>query len=397
MSHGPLEVDFSNTEIAFSSKSDKELKKTGWLFRIINKSWLVRLGSKLGLIAFRLRLPFVEYIVRNTIFEQFCGGRTLLECQSTIDLLAKYNTLTILDYGAEAKESVQEFNKTMNEFIRTIEFASRNATVPIISIKITGLCRNSLLEKMNAGQTLSEAESTEKANLLKRLDAICNKAKELSVGVFVDAEESWIQDAIDDLSDMMMARYNKERAIVYNTFQMYRRDRLEFLRASHQKAVGQGFILGAKLVRGAYLEKEAKRAAALNYENPINPTKEATDRMYDDGIRYCIENYETIASCAATHNAESCMLQVRMIEDRGIERRHPHLTFCQLYGMSDHITFNLAAAGFNSAKYVPYGSVTDVIPYLIRRAQENSAVSGEMSRELMLINEELKRRQTESE
>lgn len=392
MDYNPSKVDFTNTEIAFSSKSDKELKKMSRLFRWMNRPGLVKIGSKIGLLAFRLKLPLVETIVRNTIFEQFCGGRTLLESQPTIDLLARYNTLTILDYGAEAKESMYDFNRTMNEFIRAIEFASINNSVPVISIKITGLCRNKLLEKLSSDGVLSEEEAAEKVNLLKRLDSVCNKAKELSVGVFIDAEESWIQGAIDDLSDMMMERYNKEKVIVYNTFQMYRKDRLVFLKSSHEKAASNGYILGAKLVRGAYLEKEAKRAAQLNYENPINSTKEITDKMYNDGIKYCVKNYETIASCAATHNMESCMLQVQLMEQLKISNKHPHLTFCQLYGMSDHITFNLAEAGFNSAKYVPYGPVADVIPYLIRRAQENSAVSGEMSRELKLINEELSRR-----
>ncbi len=390
----PSKLDFSNTEIAFRSKSDAELKKTSRLFSLMNKAGLVKIGSKIGLIAFKLRVPFVETIIRNTIYEQFCGGRTLLETQSTIDLLAKYDTLTILDYGVEGKESMEDFNRAMNEFLKAIDFTATNASVPVISIKITGMCRNDLLEKLSKGENLSEKEGQEKTNLLKRLDAVCHRANVMKVGVFVDAEESWIQRAIDELTDTMMERYNKEKVIVYNTFQMYRKDRLEFLKTSHQKALSAKYLLGAKLVRGAYMEKEAKRAAENGYENPIHKSKADTDKMYNDGIVYCIENYTTIASCAATHNAVSCELQAQMIEDKKIDPKHPHLSFCQLYGMSDNITFNLAAAGYNSAKYVPYGPVADVIPYLIRRAQENAAVSGEMSRELKLIKEEILRRKS---
>lgn len=386
------DIDLQNTEIAFSSKTDKELNRTYQLFSLMSQPLLVSIGSKLGLAAFKLRLPFVEGIVKNTIFEQFCGGTTLLDCQNNINKLKAQNTFTILDYGAEGKSNEEDFNRTMNETLKALQFASQNNTIPIVSTKITGLCSLDLLEKVNQGDPLSETESKEYKNLIKRIDSICHKAQELGIGVFIDAEETWIQNGIDHICDMMMERYNKSKAIVYNTFQMYRKDRLDFLKRSHENALEKKYILGAKLVRGAYMEKERKRAEEMGYPSPINDSKEDTDKLYDAGITYCIEHYTTIASCAATHNEKSSLLQAALITKSGAEKDHPHFLFSQLFGMSDNITFNIANAGYNSSKYVPYGPIRDVIPYLIRRAQENTAVKGEMSRELSLVKKEIERR-----
>lgn len=385
-------IDFSNTEIAFSHKSNDQLKKAGWLFATMNKQWLVTVGSKLGLAAIKLRLPLVETIVKHTIFDQFCGGTTLLESQPTIKELYQSTTQTILDYGAEAKETELDFNQVMNENIRALDFGASHDSVPIISIKITGLARFELLQKIQNSAHLSKEEIIEYRNVLKRIDAICHRAAEKGVGVFVDAEESWIQDAIDHLTTLMMKRYNTDKVIVYNTFQMYRHDRLQFLIDSFNDAERDGYMLGAKLVRGAYMEKERKYAEEHDTRSPIHPTKAATDHAYNTAVRFCVDNYERIGSCNATHNMESCQLQAQLIAEKGIDKKHPHLNFCQLYGMSDHITFNLANAGYNAAKYVPYGAVKDVIPYLIRRAQENSSVTGDMSREYELITKEMKRR-----
>ncbi len=387
-----MPLDFTNTEIAFSSKSDEELKKAAFLFSTMNKNWLVQVGSKLGLAAIKLRLPFVETIVKNTIFEQFCGGTTLRESQPTIKSLFDFDVQTILDYGAEAKETEHDFNLTMNENIRAIDFAAVNASVPVISTKVTGLARFALLEKIQRATTLEGSDISEYRAVLKRLDAICNRASERGVGVFIDAEETWIQDTIDHLVNHMMKRYNRGKVVVYNTFQMYRHDRLQFLIDSFNKAKEDGYMLGAKLVRGAYMEKERARAEEMNYRSPIHPTKKDTDDAFNTALRFCIDNYESIGLCNATHNAESSALLAELIEERSIDRAHPHLNFCQLYGMSDHITFNLANAGYNVAKYVPYGTVLEVVPYLIRRAQENTAVTGDMSREYQLIAQEMKRR-----
>jgi proline dehydrogenase len=385
-------LDFSNTENAFSNKSDKELKKTAWLFRMMNSPTLVKLGAPIALKSVQWGLPFAEKVVQNTIFQQFCGGTTLLNSSKTIERLAKAQAKSILDYGVEAKETEDEFNKAMNENIRAIEFASRSKDIPFISIKITGLARFELLEKIQNNAPMTEDEKNEYFNASKRLDAICHTGRDKGIRVLIDAEESWIQDTIDRMANIMMARYNKERAVVYNTFQMYRHDRLAFLKESFDLAKSKEYYLGAKLVRGAYMEKERKRAEEMNYATPINPDKVATDKMYNDGLVFCVSNFEQIASMNATHNAQSSMLLAGLMDEMGIARGHTHFYFCQLLGMSDNITFNLAAAGFNVAKYIVYGTVHDVLPYLVRRAQENTSVTGDMSRELSLVQKEVKRR-----
>jgi proline dehydrogenase len=387
-------VDFSNTEIAFSHLSDRELKKTAWLFGMMNRPWLVKYGSGLALWAVENRLPFAETIVKNTVFEQFVGGTTLLDSQPNIERLARHNTLTILDYGAEAKETELDFNHTMNENIRAIDFAARSSggSVPVISTKVTGLARFGLLEQIQHAKTLTRAEIGEYRNALKRLDAVCYHASKKGVAVFIDAEESWIQDSIDHLVWLMMRRYNKRNVVVFNTFQLYRKDRLQFLVESYDRAKEAGFLLGAKLVRGAYMEKERIRAEELGYDNPINPDKAATDDHYNTALRFCLDHLETMAFCNASHNADSALLQVEIMDKKGIAHDHPNTLFSQLFGMSDNLTFNLAKSGFRVAKYLPYGQVRDVIPYLIRRAQENTSVTGDAGRELLLIKREVKRR-----
>ncbi len=385
-------IDFSNTEIAFAHLSDAELKQTAWLFGMMNKAWLVKLGSPIALFAVEHGLPFAESVIRKTIFPQFVGGATLLDCQPVIDRLAANKTLAILDYGVEAKESELDFNTTMNENIRAIEHAARSKTIPVVSTKLTGLGRFGLLERVQKAENLTREELLEYRNILKRIDAICYSANDKGVSVFIDAEESWIQDALDHLVWLMMKRYNKKRVVVYNTYQMYRHDRFQFLVESFDRAQKEGFLLGAKLVRGAYMDKENKRAAEQNYPSPINPTKEATDDNYNMGMRFCIDNIEKLGFCNASHNAQSALMQVEMMEKKGIPHDHPHILFSQLLGMSDNLTFNLAAAGFRVSKYLPYGQVKDVIPYLIRRAQENSSVTGDVGRELGFIQKEIKRR-----
>ena len=389
--HPPL-VDFSNTEIAFSHLSNRELKKTAWLFRLMSRPWLVQYGSSPALWAVEKGLPFVETIIRNTVFEQFVGGTTLLDCQRNIERLAAQNVLTILDYGAEGKETELDFNYTMNENIRAIDFASRSAHIPVVSTKVTGLARFGLLERIQSAQALTREELNEYRNVLKRIDAICHYAAKKGVSVFIDAEETWIQDTIDHLVWLMMRRYNRSRVVVYNTFQMYRTDRLHFLMESYDRSRREGFLLGAKLVRGAYMEKERLRAAEMGYLDPINPDKNTADDHYDTAVRFCLKHIEHIALCNASHNANSALLQVELMEKKGIPRDHPHALFSQLYGMSDNVTFNLARAGFRVGKYVPYGQVREVVPYLIRRAQENTSVTGDVGRELALVEREMKRR-----
>ncbi|TNE62597.1 MAG: proline dehydrogenase [Bacteroidetes bacterium] len=385
-------VDFSNTEIAFAHLSDQELKRTAWLFRMMNNPWIAKYGSALALYAVKFRLPFAEQIVRNTVFRQFVGGTTLLDSLPNIERLASRNVLTVLDYGVEGKETEQDFNHTMNENIRAIDFASRSEHIPVVSTKLTGLARFGLMERIQAAVKLTREELNEYRNVLKRIDAICYHASRKGVSVYIDAEESWIQDTIDHLVWLMMKRYNRERVVVFNTFQMYRKDRLEFLMESYDRAREAGFLLGAKLVRGAYMDKERLRAREMGYPDPINPDKETADDHYNTGVRFCLDHIDHIALCNASHNADSALLHAELMEKKGVARDHPHVMISQLFGMSDNVTFNLAEAGFRVSKYVPYGQVREVIPYLIRRAQENTSVTGDAGRELTFILREIKRR-----
>lgn len=387
------DVDFQNTEIAFERKTNRELRKMRWLFNMMSRSWLVNWGSSLSLTALNWGLP-VKGVIKNTVFEQFCGGQTLEKTESTIETLQEYGVETVLDYGAEAKNKEEEFDKTLSEFMKTVRFAGQHKSVPIISTKITGMARHDILMKVSGGEELSPEEQASWAGTKLRLNQLCRMAQENHVALFVDAEESWTQQAVDDLAETMMESYNKEYVVVYNTYQMYRHDRLDYLKASFARAKEKGYILGAKLVRGAYMEKERKRAEEMGYPSPIQPNKESTDRDYDIAVAFCVEHHDLIASCVASHNQRSTEYQMQLMKERSIPKDHPHLSFCQLYGMSDNITFNLAKAGYRVSKYVPFGPIKDVIPYLIRRAQENSAVGSEAGRELTLVNEELKRRKS---
>ena len=384
--------DFKNTQIAFAAKSDKELKKAARLFGTMNKKWLVDLMAPLGLWAMKWKLPFVKWIAKATIFDQFVGGTTLLKTTPVINKLYSSNVLTILDYGAEGRDSEKGYNQSMNEFIRAIEFAATNKSTPVVVVKISSLTRHELLESIQKGESLTKQTRGEYRNLLKRIDSICHVAIQQCVSVFFDAEESWIQNTIDHLVLIMMKRYNRERVAVYNTYQMYRHDRLQFLFENYSYAEDNGFMIGAKLVRGAYMDKERDRAAEMGYRSPIHKDKAATDDGFNMALRFCMDNYEKIAVCNATHNQESCLLMAELMQEKNIPKDHPHLLVCQLYGMSDHLTYNLAHAGFLAAKYVPYGLIEDVFPYLVRRAQENTAVVGDMSREYGLVKQELDRR-----
>ena len=385
-------LNFNNTQIAFSHRDDKELKKLYKLFKAMNSPTLVGIGSALAPTAIRLKLPFVKSIFDRSIFNQFVGGYTLLDTQRNIDLLYNSNTLTILDYGAESKTTEEELDNVMKENINSVELAASNNSVPAISTKLTGLAPNELLIKMQTDEDLTENELRQKDKFENRIDSICKRAYELGVGLMIDAEESWMQDTIDRVVEVLMKEYNKEKVIVYNTFQLYRNDKLNYLKSSYEKAVSEGYKIGAKLVRGAYMHKERNYCEENGLKNIINNTKEDTDNDFNSAIEFCVDNFESIASVCASHNEASNLYQAKLIEDRSVDKKHPHLNFCQLFGMSDNITFNLAKAGFNVAKYMPYGPLNEVIPYLIRRANENTSVTGDMSRELKLIAKEIQRR-----
>ncbi|NLR79828.1 proline dehydrogenase family protein [Chitinophaga eiseniae] len=386
-----LSLSFDNTAIAFEAKTDHALKKANFLFSNIGKPWLVKFGSVMTPIAFKLRLP-IQGIIKNTIFSQFCGGESLEEAATTALQLGNYHVGVVLDYGVEAMEGEDSYDAAVPEFIRAIQYAATRPDIPFIAIKVTGFARFELLEKVHRKETLTTAEQEEYARVRGRVRAIAEAGAKHNVAILIDAEESWIQGPVDELTDEMMALFNKNKVIIYNTFQMYCHDRYAFLQVSLAKAQEKGYLLGAKLVRGAYMEKENKRAAENNYPTPIQPSKAATDKDYDAAVKFCIDNIDKLAVFIGTHNENSCMLAARMLDQKGISHNHSHVSFSQLLGMSDNITFNLAHAGYNVSKYLPYGPVKEVMPYLLRRAQENTSIAGQMGRELGLIRKEMKRR-----
>lgn len=396
-----MNISFDNTENAFAYKSDKELKGARFLFRTMGFGWFVQIGTRITPFIMRTGLP-VHGIIRKTIFKQFVGGETLEETAEVGAILGRYGVQVILDYGVEGKQGEDSFDQATEEFIRVINYAATQKNIPFISIKVTGLARFGLLRTLDEAPRLRsgihdhEEEVNEWDRVRERMYTICEVAAEKNIGVLIDAEESWIQDPVDRLTMEMMEIFNKEKVIVYNTIQLYRHDRLHFLHISHQIASQQGFMLGMKLVRGAYMEKERMRAYDKGYTCPIQPDKTSTDRDYDASVAYCIDHIEQISVIIASHNEESNLLAAQLLNDRGLPHNHPHIHFSQLYGMSDNITFNLAKEGFNVSKYLPFGPIRDVIPYLMRRAQENSSVSGQTGRELSLIKKELKRRKSKA-
>lgn len=383
--------EFENTEIAFRYRTNADLKQARFLFSSMGSPTLTKIGMSFTKLAMAIHLP-INGIIKSTIFKQFCGGETIEEAADTASMLGKYNIGVILDYGVEGKEGEEEFDKAVPEFLKAIDFASSQKNIPFISIKVTGFSRFSLLEKLHAGETLNEEETDEWKRVEKRINTICERAAQKNIKVLVDAEESWIQNPIDELTDKMMEAYNKQTAIVYNTFQLYLHSRLAFLKTSYERAHQKGYLLGAKLVRGAYMEKERNRAAEKNYTSPVQPDKNATDNDYNEAVTFCINRLENLELFIGTHNEKSCLLAAKIMDEKGISFKHPHIYFSQLFGMSDNISFNLANEGFHVAKYLPYGPVKDVMPYLMRRAQENTSVAGQTGRELGLINKELKRR-----
>ena len=392
-----MNISFDNTENAFAYKTDKELKGAKFLFNTMGFPWFVQIGTRITPFIMKTGLP-VHGIIRKTIFKQFVGGETLEETAVVGSTLGKYGVQVILDYGVEGKQGEDSFDQATEEFIRVIDYAATQTNIPFISIKVTGLARFGLLQTLNEAPRLRsgihdhEEEIDEWDRVRERMYSICEIAAEKNIGVLVDAEESWIQDPVDRLTMEMMEIFNKEKVIVFNTIQLYRHDRLHFLKLSHRIALEQGFMLGLKLVRGAYMEKERARAQERGYASPIQPDKESTDLDYNEAISYCIDHLNEISVIVASHNEESNLIAAKLLDEKGFPHNHQHIHFSQLYGMSDNVTFNLAGEGFSVSKYLPFGPIRDVIPYLMRRAQENSSVSGQTGRELSLINKELKRR-----
>lgn len=386
-----MDTIFNNTEIAFSLKSDTELDRAYFLFRMIDNQPLVRIGTAVTNFALKAHLP-VEGLIRATVFDHFCGGVNEVDCLSVVDKMYTKGVSSVLDYSVEGKEEEEQFDAALKMTLKTIEFAKEREAIPFAVFKPTGFGRLDLYEKVGAKIALTDSEQLEWKRVEARFDKVCSEAYQKNVPLLIDAEESWMQDAADNLVAKMMRKYNIEKAIVFNTLQMYRWDRMDYLKTLHEQAKTEGFYIGMKIVRGAYMEKENLRAQEKGYPTPICESKEATDLNYDTAIHYMVENIDRMAIFAGTHNELSSYKLMEYLQELNIEKKDTRIWFGQLYGMSDNISYNLSANGYNNAKYLPFGPVRDVMPYLIRRAEENTSVAGQTSRELKLITAERNRR-----
>lgn len=387
-------VSFNNLKVAFAYKSDADLKRAYWLFRLININFLVKIGPGITNAVLKMGLP-IKPLIRATIYKHFCGGETIEQCTETINNLGKFGVGSILDYSVEGHHNESDFDHSCAEIVKTVKHASGKKNIPFSVFKVTGVGRMDLLERVSSKVLLTEAEEAEFQRLKARVESICKTAADNNVRLFIDAEETWIQDAIDTMVDDMMLKYNKEKTLIFNTVQLYRHDRVAFMKENIAKARSGNYKVGYKLVRGAYMEKERERAATNGYPSPIQPDKAACDHDYNEAVKLCIDNIDMVAVCAGTHNEESSALLAKLMEEKGIANSDERVWFSQLLGMSDHISFNLANAGYCVCKYVPYGPVVSVLPYLFRRAAENTSMSGQMGRELSMITQEIERRKKE--
>ncbi len=386
-----MEKIFNDTKVAFALKSDTELDRAYFLFKLIDNQPLVRIGTAVTNFAIKAHLP-VEGLIRATVFDHFCGGVSEDDCLPVVDKMFTKGVSSVLDYSVEGKEEEEQFDAALQMTLKTIEFAKERQAIPFAVFKPTGFGRFELYEKLGEKQTLTAAEQSEWNKVVERFDTVCREAHEKDVALLIDAEESWMQDAADELVTDMMRKYNKEKAIVFNTLQMYRWDRLDYLEKLQEQAQAEGFYIGMKLVRGAYMEKENNRAEEKGYPSPICVSKEATDINYNASVHFMLGHIDKMAIFAGTHNEESSYRLMEMMQEKGLSKNDSRIWFGQLYGMSDNISYNLASNGYNVAKYLPFGPVRDVMPYLIRRAEENTSVAGQTSRELTLIKTERDRR-----
>ena len=380
-----------NTETAFKLKSDSELERAYFLFKMISVEPLVRIGTAATKFALNLHLP-VEGLIRSTVFDHFCGGVNEKDCMPVVDNLLNAGVFSVLDYSVEGKKEDTQFIKTAEKVNELTTFAKNKSAMPFSVFKPTGLGHIRIWKKVTNKETLSESEKKEWHDITERYEKVCKTASDCNISLLIDAEEYCMQEAADDLCERMMEKYNSEKAIVFNTLQCYRWDRLDYLKEQHAKAKEKGYKLGFKIVRGAYLEKENERAEEQNYESPMCESKAATDANFDAVMRYIFDNLDDISLFLGTHNEASSYLAMQIMEEKGITKDNSHVWFGQLYGMSDHLTFNIASEGYNVAKYIPFGPVKDVMPYLIRRAEENTSVAGQTNRELTLLKKERKRR-----
>ena len=385
-------ISFDNTKNAFNGKSTSDLRRAYWLFKMVSNNTMVKFGKWATNIALKLHLP-IDGIIRKTIFKQFCGGISIQDSLATSNNLAEHQILTILDYSIEGKTEEDDFDATVEEIISTIREAENNKNIPFAVFKVTGICRFNILELSNNGITgLSKEQKTAYDKLIERVDSICAYASKANVPIFIDAEESWIQDGIDKIAREMSVKYNKNKAIVFNTLQLYRHDRLVFLKKEIEFSRLNEIQLGVKIVRGAYMEKERSRALEKGYDSPIQIDKNATDTDFNEALVVVVNNIDIVSICAGSHNEESALVLIKLMAEKGLASDDSRIFYAQLLGMSDHISYNLSNENYNVAKYVPYGPVKEVLPYLIRRAEENTSVAGQTTRELALIIKERKRR-----
>lgn len=392
------EIDFSDSKTAFAHKSDADLKFSAFIFRLMSYRWITQLGGFLANVGLTLRLP-IKGMIKNTIFRQFCGGETLKECEPAIVELGKANIGAVLDYSVEAVRDDQLFDAVTRELLRVLDKAKDSPNIPVSCMKITGVAPFDVLERVSqsAEEGLSQEDKEEYAKVVRRVNEICKRAHENKVPIYIDAEESWIQPALDRLIETMMNKYNKEQAIVFTTLQMYKHSQIPELEKLIKKAEIGGYMLGIKFVRGAYMEKENRRAKKMGYPTPIQPSKEHTDLDFDKAVALAARRLDRVEVCCGTHNELSCYKLVDLMDDLNIPHNHPGISFSQLYGMSDNISYNLANSGYNVTKYLPYGPVEEAIPYLTRRAEENSAITGQMGKELRFLLAEQKRRKEEAD
>ncbi|WP_374549903.1 proline dehydrogenase family protein [Flavobacterium sp.] len=382
---------FNNTEVAFALKTDTELERAYFLFKLIASEPLVKIGTAVTNFALKAHLP-VESLIRATVFDHFCGGTTEDDCLTVVDKMYTKGVSSVLDYSVEGKEEEAQFDAALQMTLKTIEFAKERLAIPFAVFKPTGFGRFYLYEKLGEKQPLTAEEQAEWNRVVERFDIVCKAAHEKDVALLIDGEESWMQDAADDLVEKMMEKYNKQKAVVFNTLQMYRWDRLDYLKKLHERSIAKGYYIGMKIVRGAYMEKENARAEEKGYPTPICPSKQATDENYDAAVDYMMQHIDKMAVFAGSHNEDSSYRLISLIEKNNMQKSDKRVWFGQLYGMSDNISYNLAENGYNVAKYLPFGPVRDVMPYLIRRAEENTSVAGQTSRELNLIKSERERR-----
>ena len=384
-------IQFNNTEIAFQSKSNNDLRKAKFLFKMLSSPVLVQTSNRLLGFALKIHLP-INWIIKPTVYSHFVGGTSIADCKDNVRILGKFNVKAILDYSVEGKESEDDIQHAFKETLNSIKNAGQDNNIPFAVFKPTAFTRTRILEKVSNEEALNDLEQKEYKDFRKRINTLCKTAYECGIPILIDAEDSWYQAAIDHVVEEMMEKYNREKVFVFNTLQMYRHDRLDFLKKSYDKAVKGNYYLGIKFVRGAYMEKERDRAKQMGYPSPIQHDKESTDSAYNAGLKFCIDRIDRISIFNGTHNEYSSEYLARLMEEKGLAKDDERIFFAQLFGMSDHISFNLGNAGYNVAKYLPYGPVKHVMPYLFRRAEENTSVAGQTGRELRLIQIEMKRR-----